>query len=59
MTKLLVKCECLTEQEEASLCEFCFGTGEVDVYTRDESTGYNWIVDGTKPCVCQLETNEE
>lgn len=39
-------------------CEFCGGTGEIDTYYRGEDTGYNYVVDGTKPCICQVKDKE-
>lgn len=42
------------------VCDMCDGTGEVSTWYRGDDTGYNWIEDDTKPCLCQLsEANEE
>ena len=52
----------VTVEEEKvmeDVCDLCGGTGEVETYTRDESTGYNWIADDVKPCLCQINNNEE
>lgn len=47
----------LTEEEElVAECDMCHGTGEVTTYYRDEDTGYNWVADDVKPCVCQHES---
>lgn len=60
--KLLVRCECLSEEEELvaeeTRCIDCDGTGEVDNLIFDQDSK-EWIVDGSKKCICQLETNIE
>lgn len=50
---------CGCQEFEEDVCEFCDGTGEVETYYRDSSTGYNWVVDGTKKCVCKLRFEDE
>lgn len=52
---MCAQCKCMEFQP---VCELCGGTGEVPTYYRDDSTGYNWVEDGTKPCICQLEDND-
>ena len=47
----------VTEAEELvaeeSVCPECEGTGEVNEYTFDNDSK-EWILDGTKPCICQI-----
>ena len=42
---------------EKDTCSECDGTGEVDELYFDQDSK-NWIVDGTKPCICQLREED-
>lgn len=53
----------MTEEEELvtediKVCDMCEGTGEVDTYYRGDDTGYNYVSDGSRPCICQLQEEE-
>lgn len=56
----------LTDEEEdvteEDVCDMCESTGEVSTFYCGEDTGYNSIIDGTRPCICQtgtLDDNED
>lgn len=44
--------------EEVEVCDICGGAGEVPTYYRNDDTGFNWVQDDLKPCLCQLQDNE-
>lgn len=53
-----------TTLEKETPCEFCGGTGQIEIETTicDDSTGYNTIVEGTgkfKPCFNCNEPDHE
>lgn len=50
--------KCKQECEVESVCAVCLGTGVVDTYYRGDDTGYNYVVDGTKPCICQAKEHD-
>lgn len=43
--------------EKEEKCDICDGTGEVDDFYFDQDSK-NWILDGTKKCVCQIHEEE-
>ena len=40
--------------EENEVCPECGGTGKVENLSYDKDS-HEWITDGTRKCVCQLE----
>lgn len=58
MTSVFTCLECEKDCEIEPVCDICGGTGEVTTYTRDAETGYNYVEDDTKPCICQLQEED-
>lgn len=56
---LTEKEEAVVEDVEESVCDICNGTGEVETRYRGDDTGYNWVADDVKPCLCQLSDEED